>query len=110
MSGRQLIEIDPLTGIKSYAHYSFDGDALTVEDVQDVEPVILSAKSRVDDNRGWSKNRNWRLAAEIPVVIADKLWREGILQNPERLKKWMADPDNRDFCNRNKTSAGIIVK
>lgn len=110
MSGRRLIAVDPLTGIESYAHYSFDGDALTVEDVQDVAPVIESAKARVSENKGWSKNRNWRLAAEIPAVIADKLWREGIMQNPERLKRWMRDPDNRDFCNRNKTSNGILFK
>lgn len=108
MSGRLITGTD--AGIASYAHYDHDGDKLTVEEVQDVEPILENAKARSRSESGWSHSRSMRWLAEIPGVIYGKLLMEGIAQDPERLRHWLRDPDNRDFCNRNKTSRGILIR
>lgn len=35
--------------------------------------------------------------ARIPMTIATKLQHEGIMQDPQRFKKWLDDPDNAVF-------------
>lgn len=108
MSGRIVTGAD--MGIVSYAHHDPDGDKLTVEEVQDVEPILEFAKTRTRSETGWSHSRAMRWLATIPGVIYGKLLMDGTAKDPERLRRWLRDPDNRDFCNRNKSSGGIIVK
>jgi hypothetical protein len=75
---------------------SADGNTHVFSAHQDVAP-------RMDINKELRKMyrpKKWgegRRVASIPTVVWEHLQREGIADNPKRLKKWLNDPDNKAF-------------
>ena len=105
MADRHLIDYAPDTGIVDFLHYDADGETVTTERWQDVEPIIegnkrlrAEAPKRADDGLIH--------LGRIPAVIADDLYRKGILMDSKRLRRWLLDPDNAAFLVRDPVDPG----
>lgn len=75
-----------------------DGGILIVHH-QDTKPVIEACKIasvNFDPHGPWRKHGYVRVAS-IPLVIAQNLKRQGILDDPQALDKWLDERDNRVF-------------
>jgi hypothetical protein len=80
-------------------HYDEMEDKLTVERVQDVEPIIEYNKALAND-----APTNWRgdmhRVASIPFVIIEKHKNEtgvDLMKDEVALRRFLNDPDNRMF-------------
>ena len=69
-------------------------DQLNIAWSQDVTDIIK--QNRVDEEDHKSGG-DLKLAARIPLAVWNDLLAQGIAQDPDALKKWMNDPENRDF-------------
>lgn len=89
----RLLEADPFTGIKQIFRYEPGTDTVLLEDVSDLSPALEANEAFRQHETG-----NWRgdmhLVASIPPLIADDLYRRGILQDKKKLAKWLCDRDN----------------
>lgn len=94
---RDLIDYDPLAQRMTIAHDSADGDTMTWESRQNVQPII-------DVNREWMKEYDEKsrwgdgdLVARVPIAVIEQLMRDkpGIMRDKKALKAWLNDPDNR---------------
>ena len=50
-----------------------------------------------DPSSGWGEGRR---VASIPNIVWEELQRNGIADDPKKLKAWLNDPDNRAFRTR----------
>lgn len=65
--------------IATRVHKHSDGEHLTFERVQDVEAILDRNKQLANDGDGYSKSRELRRVASIPLVVIEKwLNEEGI--------------------------------
>lgn len=101
MSGR-LLAGDPFT--KSDTRFHADGDEFVVESRQDVEPVIERNKRAFRNADRSYRDRDFHHVASIPTVVWFRLKKEGIADDPKRLKAWLNDRDNRLF----RTKPGVV--
>lgn len=86
-------------GITSYFHYDRGTGGFTVEDRQDVEPVLEINKAQANEiASGWKGD--FHHIARIPNTIMENLRKEGILDDPKRFKAWLNERDNRLFRTR----------
>jgi len=69
-------------------------DQLVVHDEQEAG-AILRANSRDADVD--QSGRTFRLAARVPMTVINQAIAEGWLDDRERWKRWLNDPDNRKF-------------
>lgn len=83
-------------------HYDDADDRLTIQTVQDVEPVLEANKRAFNDNHGY-KSEVFNKKAEIPDVIWMK-WcddngipRKEFCSNQKVLRRFLNDPANK-FC------------
>ena len=60
---------------------------------QNVQPVLDNVKKLSQLKPG----KDMRLVAEIPVVIYNKMLREGSIRDKSHLKRWLNNPDNKMF-------------
>lgn len=109
--GRRFFDYDPMTGITEWFHATDDGEGFTIEQTQDVEPLIEANKvafnsfTSARDSFGDGLTLNGKShVASIPAVIHAMLKRQGIIQDPKALKRWLNDPDNAVF----RTRPGVI--
>jgi len=86
------ILLDHYNGITEWVHLDPErpGD-LTVEELQDCEPVLEAARRLSEATPG----RELRHVAFIPAVIMNRALRER--WDPEDFRKWANDPDNKLF-------------
>lgn len=93
---RMLVEADVTTRTKSRLHFGPD-DSMAVESAQDVSEIVKRNKHDYNerDGEGFGGGQMMHHIARIPLAIVDDLMRRGIWQNPERMKKWLNDPDNK---------------
>ena len=60
---------------------------------QDCEPIVEFCK--------WAKNKpqdpTFRHVAEIPMTVIGQWMREGCLDDEAHVRRWLNDPENRDF-------------
>lgn len=79
-----------------YMHYDHATDAFTIERKYDKEPVL-----EFNHEQQKVAPSNWRgdmhKVASIPLTLYFDLREKGIIQDPERMKRWLNDPDNRMF-------------
>ncbi len=77
---------------------------VTVERVQDVEPILDNNKRLLNDGtNGYSESKDLKRVASIPLVVIEQwMKKDGVnflsLSGPERqkyLRKKLNDPDNR---------------
>jgi len=103
---KRLFDHDPLSGLTEWFHYDDATDKITIETVDDVEPVLDANKRSYNEGR---KSTDFRRIATIPPVV-QLLWMEkyGVdLTNKDHLpavKRLLNDPEWRYL----RTSPGVI--
>jgi hypothetical protein len=96
---RRLVDFDPLSGIAHYSEWSELDDALRYTAVQDADNIV-------DFNRFLASEAPSRhgdgltLAARIPMTLWTQLKQAGIIDDPARMKRWLADSNNRKWLVR----------
>ena len=68
--------LDKDGNIISTAHYDEMKDELTVNRVQDVEPILEENKALQSLNNGYNQSRSMKRIASIPNVVAEQWMRE----------------------------------
>ena len=89
-SRRQLLEATD--DWLEVAHTDDDGN-LTIQEIEDCEPIIEGAKRLSDETPG----KEFRHAAVIPKHVLNQAYREGWFNDPEAWKRWANDADNKLF-------------
>lgn len=75
------------------AHKDIDGKWY-LETRQDCEPIVEFCKQARDHK---AVDPTYRHVAEIPMSVIGQWMREGSLDDVNVVKRWVNDPDNRDF-------------
>ena len=106
MGFKEQIDYDPESRVAEEVHVENDGRTIlrlaqNVEDILDENKRLLAdapdTRLRKIDQTGM------RRVASIPMVVMEKLMREGIMgrgfkiRDSERFKQWLNDPANRFF-------------
>lgn len=89
---------DPAYGLTE-AFHSF-GDEMAIETFSDIQPIIDNNKRLANDGDGFSKTREFRRIASIPLVVVEKWLREyGVdvfnKDHQKKVRQLLNDPDNR---------------
>jgi hypothetical protein len=72
--------------------------AVTVNRVQNVEPILDRNKALATHDNGYSPSRIFRRAASIPLVVVEQWLREGIdVFNPDHASAIRAKLNSSDF-------------
>jgi len=87
---------------KRIFHMGEHDDQFHIETRQDVAPVLEDAKfqaSHYDERSRWKDINH---VAQIPLVIIAEERKKGrdLINDPEALKQWLNDPDNKHFRTR----------
>lgn len=90
----RIIDFDPIARTRRRFHWQESTEDMTIESQQDVEPIMEAnvAQFNLYDER--TKWRDGDLAARIPMVIVNRLIREGIFYDDDALRRWLDDPEN----------------
>jgi hypothetical protein len=91
----RLFDVDPLTGITRTFHYDHETDTYTIQTEQRVDDLVEQNKSLANEDVGGYGEMT--RVASIPLNIYFDLKQQGIIDDPQRLKKWLNDSDNRAF-------------
>jgi hypothetical protein len=99
-TGKKLFDFDPTTGTTKWWHYDADSDEATIETVFEVGDIVEQNKaqySATDERTRWGE---WSKVASIPMPLFYRLKKDGIIDDPSAMKRWLNDPDNRFFRTR----------
>jgi hypothetical protein len=99
---RRIFDTDPLTGITRYWHVKSDGE-FVIETQQQVSDIAEANKRSFADTDTKAKYGDMAKVASIPLNVYYELKRQGIVDDPKAMKKWLNDPDNRVFRTRGGT-------
>lgn len=69
-------------------------DKLDIAWSQDVTDLVKQNRIDEEDHKSGG---DLKFAARIPLAIWNDLQAKGIAQDPEALKKWLNDPENKAF-------------
>lgn len=69
-------------------------DKLNIAWEQDVTDLVKQNRIDEEDHKSGG---DLKFAARIPLSVWTHLQEVGIAKDPEALKKWLNDPDNREF-------------
>ncbi len=99
MSNARLLDVDPLTGVKTEFIGSEDGDSFSLRYSQDCEPILDANKAKKSMGRDYyaRDDEMWRVAS-IPASIQMKWMVENGVDtlNPDHwqaVKKLLNDPE-----------------
>lgn len=101
-SHSRVLDRDDFNGVTTMFHWDEADQKFYIEEKMDVEPLIDYAKASYngfDERARWGNDPLHHVAALPPVIYAD-LQKKGILDDPDRLKAWLNDRDNRMFRTR----------
>lgn len=93
----QKILYDQNGSVSRVLHTNDDGDPFgdfAIETIEDVEPVIESAKILADEH---AERGDLKHVARVPVTIVEQAMREGWYHDTEAWRRWANDPDNKAF-------------
>ena len=99
--GRRLLDVDPLTGTKTYHHYEHDTDITRIETVYDVEPILNRNKAAAKDPDYQKKGikKGWWHAGTIPNGVIAQWMAEGLnfydKNHWEAIKRKLNSPEYR---------------
>ena len=97
----KLFDYDPVTGVKKMWHYDAEKDEGIIENVIDATDVVEENKASFNQ---YDEKSNWKgdmhKVASIPMTLFYDLKKQGIIDDPARLKAWLNNPDNRFFRTR----------
>jgi hypothetical protein len=99
-TGKRLFDFDPTTGSTKWWHYDADRDEATIETVFEVGDIVEQNKAQyaaTDERTRWGE---WSKVASIPMPLFYRLKKDGIIDDPAAMKRWLNDPDNRFFRTR----------
>jgi hypothetical protein len=92
--------------IKSKIHLDEGEKKIHIEDSQDISEVISNNKKDANDKayklKGFQDAKMYKVAT-IPLIIVQQLAQKGIMypngaiKDKERMKRWLNDPDNKNF-------------
>ena len=102
-----LFDIDPALMLREIFVPSPDGSTFDIVTQQDVEPVLAENQAQRRDqpkHQFNSKKSDLTKVASIPNVVMIRLREQGILDDPDRFKQWLNDPENEIF----RTSRGNV--
>ncbi len=94
-------EKNDFTGVTEHNYYDPDTDTLTQhfeEDLTDFADITAASRNLLDARQPWKGDTH--LVARIPGVLYYQLKEQGIIDDHDRLKKWLNDPDNKLFRTR----------
>lgn len=75
MTGKRLLDYDPLTGISEW-FVPGDGESFSTISTQDVEPFLNRNKAMQNEGRAhWKGQGDFRLEASIPIGV-QYAWKE----------------------------------
>jgi hypothetical protein len=83
---------DPTMGKTETFHWLGDGK-FAIETQQDVTDLVEQNRAIFNENTNGFRGEMHRVAS-IPLVLYWDLKKQGIIDDPERLKRWLNDPDN----------------
>lgn len=98
MSG-ELIDFDPHAAIATIYH-ELDDKTIGYESLQDATEIVEVNKMFMADTDEHARYGDMSRVASIPTVLWFELVRNGVADDPVRLRKWLNDPDNRLFRTR----------
>jgi len=107
---KRLLDADG--GVISEFHFDYSSGLTTVNQVQDVEPIVENNKFLRSQGKGYTPSRDMRHVASIPLVVIEQwIVEDGVnfmaLPRHEKqvyLRRKLADPDNRAW----RTSEGAL--
>lgn len=83
-------------GVSEVVHIDAEHpDHLIMETIQDCEPIIERAK--VLSEMSPRKDEVFRHVGTMPQIVMERAMREGWWNDPDAIKRWLNDPDNRAF-------------
>lgn len=93
---RRITRADPLGRYEHNLWRSDDGNTLIAETRQDIDP-ILEENLQLRNQRSGFKGDGFHHVASIPLVVYERLLKEGIAQDEDRFKAWLNESDNDVF-------------
>jgi len=72
-------------------------DTTVLENQQNEDPIIKYNKvlrNEWDSRYKVGGHKEWHHAATIPMIVIEKLMRDGIWQDQKAMNKWLNDPAN----------------
>ena len=101
MSKRMVVDREPYR--RTDFHYDEVYDTITLNTVQDAEPIVDENKRRMNaygDKLSLGKRGEWHHAASVPVNIWEKWMLDtggAIQKDPKLLARYLNDPDYKYF-------------
>ncbi len=100
----RVLSNDPETGIVELFHFDPETEEVTLQTIQEVEPLIDANKASFNEHTSLDRFGDMTRVASIPMSLYFELKRKGILDDQAALKRWLNDPDNRFF----RTRPGVV--
>jgi len=96
----RLFDHSDESGLTEYFYYDPETQGFAIETRQDVSAILDVNKEAEKHFTGKNFGDGWARVASIPMVIYMDLKRQGIADDPVRLRKWLNDRDNMAFRTR----------
>lgn len=87
--------------MRTFYHYDHADDRLTVETVQDVEPILEANKRQFDHDDRRFKSEAFNHVARVPLVVLEQWARDKgityqeLMNNDAVMRRFLNDPDNK---------------
>jgi len=108
MEDRRTLNFDSDALIRTDFGYeagdTLNDDTIIISETQDVTAIIEANKRSANAIDRHQKHGEWSKVASIPLNIYYDLKRQGIVDDPVRLKRWLNDSDNKYF----RTRGGVV--
>lgn len=110
---KQVIDVDPFTGMTTYFDYDETNDTTIIHREQDVTPILEMNKAMQNDGDVWKEGvkNSWAHYAQIPNIVIEKWLNEkGVnVYNKDHQKavfRLLNDPEYRYLKTTTKFHAG----
>lgn len=97
---KRLFSHDPVFGVTKYWHWDEMTDAVAIETVQDIEPLIERNKQLQNAQTSLDRWGDGKLVASIPMTEYAKLLADKRIHDQKYLRKWLNHSDNRMYRTR----------
>jgi len=76
---KRLLDVDPVTGIKTYHSYDYNSNITYIQKVQDVEPILERNKALANsEHQAKGIKSCWWHHATIPNTVIEAWLKEGV--------------------------------
>lgn len=95
----QIFDEDPLTQTRRVIYRDPYEKVNTIVATQDVTDIVAENRELFKESDGRWKDA-FNHVASIPIGLYFELKKQGIIDNPERFKKWLNSSENQAFRTR----------